>query len=343
MSRRSDQLKSFLEPIQTSAPVSTAEPAPRAKPPVQSGALNSMNQAIANLATEAEEAERLRAQLEAGETIVELDAAVIHRSFVKDRLDDFTGTSFIELRESMRNSGQIIPVLVRPHPERPGEYQLAFGHRRLEALRQIGSPVKAIVRPLSDEDLIRAQGKENTDRLDLSFIEKALFGLRLEEMGIRRQVILEALSLNSKGVLSGMISLASSIPTDLIEAIGPAPSIGRPRWESVASLLADAKSDEAWRQIIADSAFRSRSSDLRFEAVMRALTPRKTAVNTERVIQTGEGRRIATAQFAKRAVKVTIQTKDSPDFAEFLLRKLPDIYAAYVSEGTGTVGTETQE
>lgn len=341
MSRRSDQLKSFLEPILQPAVTATAEPSPRQKPAVQSGALNSMNQAIANLATEAEEADRLRAQLEAGETVVELDPALIHRSFVKDRLDDYSGTSFVELRESVRNTGQIVPVLVRPHPEIPGQYQLAFGHRRLEALRQIGSKVKAVVRPLSDEDLIRAQGKENTDRLDLSFIEKALFALRLEEMGIRRQVIMDALTTTSKGILSGMISLARSIPAELIEAIGPAPSIGRPRWESVASLIAEANGEDAWLQLIDDSAFRARSSDQRFEAVMRELTPRRAAVSNERVIQTGEGRRIATAQFAKRAVKVTIQTKDSPDFAEFLLRKLPDIYAAYVSEGTGTVKTET--
>ncbi len=340
MSRRSDQLKNFLEPIQTAV---DSEPAPRTKPTVQSGALNSMNQAIANLATEAEEAERLRAQLEAGESIIELEPNVIHRSFVKDRLDDYTGPNFVELRESLRNSGQIVPVMVRPHPEKPGEYQLAFGHRRLEALRQIGGKVKAIVRPLSDEELIRAQGKENTDRLDLSFIEKALFALRLEERGIRRPVIMEALTLSSKGVLSGMISLASSLPAELIEAIGPAPSIGRPRWESFAALLAAANTEERWRHLIDDSAFRARSSDLRFEAVARALTSRKSAPEDERVIQTGEGHRIATAQFAKRAVKVTIQTKDSPAFAEFLLRKLPDIYAAYVSERAGTVETETQE
>lgn len=342
MSRRSDQLKNFLEPIQPAA--AAAESAtPRAKPTVQSGALNSMNQAIANLATEAEEADRLRAQIEDGETIVELEPVIIHRSFVRDRLDDFSGTSFIELRESMRNSGQIVPVLVRPHPDKPGEYQLAFGHRRLEALRQIGAKVKAIVRPLSDEDLIRAQGKENTDRLDLSFIEKALFALRLEEMGIRRQVIMDALTTTSKGVLSGMISLASAIPADLIEAIGPAPSVGRPRWETLAVLFSEVKNDRGWRHLIDDSTFRARTSDLRFEAVMQVLAPRKAAVSNERVIQTGDGRRIATAQFAKRTVKVTIQTKDSPNFAEFLLQKLPDIYAAYVSEGTGTVETKTQE
>ncbi len=341
MSRRSDQLRNFLEPIQ---PASAADPPPRAKPAVQSGALNSMNQAIANLATEAEEADRLRAQLEAGETIIELAPDVIHRSFVKDRLDDFSGPSFTELRESIRTSGQIVPVLVRPHPDKAGEYQLAFGHRRLEALRQIGTKVKAIVRPLSDEDLIVAQGKENTERLDLSFIEKALFALRLEEMGVRRQVIMEALTTTSKGVLSGMISLANSIPPELIEAIGPAPSIGRPRWEAFARLLTESAIREDWRHLINQEAFRARSSDARFETMLKAFTPQRRNEPDELVVETKDGRRIATAQFAKRAVKVTIQTKDAPDFAEFLLRKLPDMYAAYVSEETaGAVESKKQE
>ncbi|MCA1868356.1 plasmid partitioning protein RepB [Agrobacterium genomosp. 3] len=331
MSKRSDALKGFLEPIQTAT-----EPAPRAKPAVQSGALNSMNQAIANLATEAEQAEQLRAQLEAGETIIEIDPGLIHTSFVRDRLDDLAGQDFVDLKESMRNSGQIVPVLVRPHPERKGEYQLAFGHRRVEALRQLRGKVKAIVRNLSDEDLIVAQGKENTDRTDLSFIEKALFALRLEQKGIRRQVIMDALTTTSKGVLSGMISLASSMPTDLIEAIGPAPAVGRPRWEALAQTLTNAKNDDVWRRVTTDEEFRKLASDGRFDAVLKAITARRETVSNDRIIQTQEGRRIATAQFAKRAVRLTIQSKDSPDFAEFLLKKLPDIYAAYVSQEAGT-------
>lgn len=337
MSKRSDQLRGFLEPIQA-----TVEAATRAKPAVQSGALNSMNQAIANLATEAEQAEKLRAQLEAGETIVEIEPAIIHRSFIKDRLDDYAGPGFVDLRESIRSSGQIVPVLVRRHPEKPAEYQLAFGHRRVEALRQIGSTVRAIVRELTDEDLILAQGKENTDRTDLSFIERALFALNLEETGVRRQVIMDALTITSKGVLSGMISMAKALPRELIEAIGPAPSIGRPRWEILAQRVTD-KQERTWRRLVGDEAFLSQPSDARFETILKAVTPRKETVSNERVIQTGEGRRIATAQFAKRAVKVTIQTKDSPDFAEFLLRKLPQIYAAYVSEEAGNVDNETQE
>ncbi|NGO66582.1 plasmid partitioning protein RepB [Rhizobium daejeonense] len=332
MSKRRDALKDFLSPIQPSA-----EPSPRVKPAVQSGALNSMNQAIANLATEADQAESLRLQLEAGETIVELEPKIIHGSFVKDRLDAFTDPKFIELREGLKTSEQIIPVLVRPHPEMKGEYQLAFGHRRVEALRQLGRRVKAIVRNLSDEDLIRAQGKENTDRADLSFIEKALFALRLDQQGVRRQVIMDALTITSKGVLSGMISLASSLSTELIEAIGSAPSIGRPRWETLAQLLADPGHEANWRELISKEHFHALSSDARFESALKTVAVRKEKASEEQIIKTGEGRKIATAQSSKRAVKLTIPTKHTGDFAQFLLRKLPDIYEEFAaSEANAT-------
>lgn len=336
MSKRRDALAGFLSPIEP-APEGTV----RAKPAVQSGALNSMNQAIANLATEAEEAKHLRSQLEAGEIIVELDPARIERSFVKDRLGGFTGAEFEAFREGIRSAGQIIPVLVRPHPERPGEYQLAFGHRRVEASRQLGRNVKAIVRNLSDDELVLAQGKENSDREDLSFIEKAFFALRLEEKGIRRQVIMDALATTSKGVLSGMISLASALPSELVEAIGPAKSIGRPRWEAFAELVRDDETRGIWRNLIEGQSFDELSSDTRFEKVFKALSRRSQTSKDEQIIHSAEGRKIATAQTGKRAVKLTIPTKDTPEFAAFLLSRLPDIYSAFVSESRNAKDQKT--
>lgn len=327
MSKRRDALAGFLSPIEP-----TTEGMARAKPAVQSGALNSMNQAIANLATEAEEAERLRSQLEAGETIIEIDPTLIERSFIRDRLGGFAGPEFDAFREGIRSNGQIIPVLVRPHPERTGKYQLAFGHRRVEASRQLGRNVKAIVRNLTDDDLVLAQGKENSDREGLSFIEKAFFALRLEEKGIRRQVIMDALAITSKGVLSGMISLASALPSELIEVIGPAPSIGRPRWEGFAELLRDDKSRGVWRELIEGQSFDELTSDGRFEKLVKALSRRSETSKGEQVIHSVEGRKIATAQTGKRAVKLTIPTKDTPEFATFLLGRLPDIYSAFVAE-----------
>ena len=56
--------------------------------------------------------------------------------------------------------------------------------------------MKAIVRALSDDELIIAQGVENSAREDLSFIERAVFALRLETAGRNRVVIQQALAID---------------------------------------------------------------------------------------------------------------------------------------------------
>ena len=47
-------------------------------------------------------------------------------------------------------------------------------------------PVRAVVRTLSDAELVIAQGKENNERRDLSFIERALFAAHLEHRKFER-------------------------------------------------------------------------------------------------------------------------------------------------------------
>ncbi len=86
----------------------------------------------------------------------------------------------VGLVEAIREQGQQVPILVRPHPDRPGRYQVAFGHRRLRAVAEIGIPVRAVVRDLTDEQLVVAQGQENNERRDLSYIEKARFAQKLQ-------------------------------------------------------------------------------------------------------------------------------------------------------------------
>ncbi len=115
-------------------------------------------------------------------------------------------------------------MLVRPNPDQSGRYQLAYGHRRVAALKQLGVKVKSFIRDLSDDELIIAQGNENLERKDL-FIEKALFARRLEERGTTRAVIMATFGTSSRGVLSEMIALARKLPEELIQAIGAAPGI----------------------------------------------------------------------------------------------------------------------
>lgn len=322
MNKRRDQLKAMMAPI-------TVPPAPSkersVRPPVTSGSLKAMGLSLKSLSDDADEAHALRAQLAAGAKVVELDPNLVEPSFIRDRLDEVEGEDFEAFKTGLLEVGQQVPILVRPRADAPGRYQAAYGHRRVAALRSLGRPVRAIVRELSDEELVVAQGKENTDRKDLSFIERALFAARLEDRGFTRAALMSALSVQ-KGNLSTMISLARDLPEELIVAIGAAPKVGRPRWEQLASLAK--QGDAKWREIVSDPTFANAPSDARFERVLKALVRRPKRPATD-VVKTAEGKQVARVERAKDQIRFTIDNRHDPDFGTYLVGQLPEIYAAF--------------
>jgi ParB family chromosome partitioning protein len=322
MNKRRDQLKAMMAPI-TAPPTPSEERS--ARPPVTSGSLKAMGLSLKSLSDEADEAQVLRAQLASGAQIVELDPNLVDPSFIRDRLDDVEGADFESFKVGLLEVGQQVPILVRPRTDAPGRYQAAYGHRRVAALRSLGRPVKAIVRELSDEELIVAQGKENTDRKDLSFIERALFAARLEDRGFTRAALMSALSVQ-KGNLSTMISLARDLPEELIVAIGAAPKIGRPRWEQLASLAR--QGDAKWREIVSDPTFPTLASDARFGRVLKALV-RRPKRPTAHIVKSDDGKQVARVERAKDQIRLTIDNRHDPDFGPYLVDQLPEIYAAF--------------
>lgn len=227
------------------------------------------------LASEDNTAEALREQLLKGQAIIELDPKVIEPSFVADRIPD--ADEIEPLVGSIRDRGQQSPILVRAHPEREGVYQIAFGHRRWRAADILGIPVKAVVRDLSDEDLIIAQGKENSDRTDLSFIEKARFASELLTHGYKRELIMHALSV-PRQTLSYYLSIISKIPADIILAIGPAPSQGRRPWQLLADLMSGEENQQLARAALQEARVThpDMNSDARFETARKAITLKRT-------------------------------------------------------------------
>lgn len=167
----------------------------------------------------------------------EIDPALIDDGGPKDRLA-FSDADVADLAESIRQHGQQVPIMVRPLADQPGRYRIVYGRRRLRALRLIGVAAKALVRTLSDEQAIVAQGQENSQRLDPSFIEKALFAAELASAGYEPAVILDALAID-KPMLSRMNKVAREIPESVAQLIGPAHGIGRRRWEDLADAARD--------------------------------------------------------------------------------------------------------
>ncbi len=81
---------------------------------------------------------------------------------------------FAALRESIRANGIKMPLLVRPHPERAGDYEIIAGHTRWTAARLEGlSSLPCIVQQLSDAQADRLMAETNIQRPDWMPSERA--------------------------------------------------------------------------------------------------------------------------------------------------------------------------
>lgn len=297
---------------------------------VRTGAISAMGTSLKELTEGAKAAARLQEQIEAGAAVVELDPSVLDSSMVRDRLISEIDTSFDALVESIKASGQQVPILVRPHPENPQRYQVAYGHRRMRAAAFLGLKVRAVVRPLTDNELVVAQGKENLDRRDLSYIEKALFARRLEDQGFERTVIMTALS-TDKGDLSRYISVARMIPEPLLQAVGPASKVGRSRWIALSDRLAQPRGDKIVDEVLKSDEFRRLDSDGRFALLFEALTktsrkpPSRARSWTNRA-----GQKAARIELRVDRTILTIDESLVPAFGSFLVDHLDDLYDRFL-------------
>jgi ParB family chromosome partitioning protein len=79
-----------------------------------------------------------------------------------------------ELAESIRHNGVLQPILVRPSPTKPGEYEIVAGERRWRAVQRTGlTAIPALVRALNDDKAFEIAIIENVQREDLNPLEEA--------------------------------------------------------------------------------------------------------------------------------------------------------------------------
>lgn len=86
----------------------------------------------------------------------------------------FDATFVAQMASSMREVGQISPVLVRPHPAKENRYELVAGATRLRAAKAAGlATLRAVVEPMDDAKFLKAMTFENLKRRDLRPLEEA--------------------------------------------------------------------------------------------------------------------------------------------------------------------------
>jgi ParB family transcriptional regulator, chromosome partitioning protein len=325
--KRRDALRELLtSPGSASEVPATPAPATKRHEPIKSGALRTMGLTLKQMSAEADDARVLRAQIESGERVVELDPSLVDPSFIVDRIPVERDPGFDAFVESMR-SGQQVPILVRPHPDQPGRYQAAYGHRRLKAAVALGRPVRSIVRQLTDAELVIAQGKENLERRDLSFVERAMFAAHLEERGFERTIIMSALGVD-KADLSRLVALARAIPTTIIHAIGPAPKTGRPRWTQLADAFGRPDAHEFAAQAIGSDAFRGADSDRRFGIVLEALRP-PIARESRAYWRDEQDQAVVRVERSAANTRLTVDERLAPGFAAFLIERLGALHEEF--------------
>lgn len=285
-----------------------------ARPRYSGGAIGAVSQSIAELKAR---------------SVIEIDPVRIAEGGLDDRLDD-DAEDHDALVASIRDYGQQVPVLVRPDPADPERYQIVYGRRRVKAMRALGVPVKALVRSLDDQEMVVAQGQENSARKDLSFIEKASFARQMRDLNYKRDVICATLHVD-KTVISRMLSVIDGLDPELVIAIGAAPSVGRDRWTALATQLE--KTNTNLREAIAliNLVTEAKSSDERYDGLMAALGAGNKPVKSKKArqkqyLKASDGALIGHAVRSERTVVLTLNTKVTRGFDEWLLTHLDDIH-----------------
>lgn len=280
----------------------------------------------------------------AGDSIVNLDPHRIEPSPFRDRMEEDAEAreQQDELKRSVLKEGQKIPVLVRPHPSKPNCYQLAYGHRRWKAIKEIAAEsdrpetvfLRAYVRDLTDAELIHEQTIENGVRENLSWIEKALWAQQLKSTGIRQREMTSLLGV-SEAEVSRLFKVLNGVPEAMIRAIGRADGIGRPSWLELAEKMEAAPDKLETALALSQTAdFASLDSPKRFDLVIRAFggNARNTNQIPKAATEVRLGQELICSAKSNRTGFQLSFPKSQNDFGEWLSQNMERIYTDFAAQ-----------
>ena len=146
-----------------------------------------------------------------GNTLLHIDVARISPSPFQPRRE-FEESELNTLAESIRESGLLQPIVVRPG-KTPGDYELIAGERRWRASQIVGlTTLPAIVQDVDDETAAGLALIENLQRSDLNPIERADALKALQQrFGLTQQQIAERVKLE-RSTVANLIRLAELDP-----------------------------------------------------------------------------------------------------------------------------------
>jgi ParB family chromosome partitioning protein len=155
--------------------------------------------------------------------------AAIRRGSMQPRTQ-FRQEALEELAASIKAKGVIQPILVRPVPGFPHQFEVVAGDRRWQAAQLAGhTEIPAIVRELSDPEALALALVENIQREELTPTEEArALGRLIDEFSLTHQQVAEAVG-RSRVAVTNLMRLLE-LPKPVIELIdGQSISMGHAR------------------------------------------------------------------------------------------------------------------
>jgi ParB family chromosome partitioning protein len=121
-----------------------------------------------------------------------------------------------ELKASIRRSGLIEPIVVRPSE---GGYALVAGERRLRAAQELGIPqVPAVIKTLSDREALELSLVENVQRENLNPMEEAAgYDRLLNEFGYTQEDLAAAVG-KDRATIANTVRLLT-LPHEIQEGL----------------------------------------------------------------------------------------------------------------------------
>lgn len=131
------------------------------------------------------------------------------RQFDEDALADLTA--------SISAKGVLQPLIVRPSPSKPGEFEIVAGERRWRAAQKAQlHQLPVIVREYDDTEMLEVAIIENIQREDLNPVEEALgFRQLMDQFGHTQEVLAEALGKSRSHIANQMRLL--QLPESVLE------------------------------------------------------------------------------------------------------------------------------
>ena len=131
-------------------------------------------------------------------------ASIVPNPFQPRR--EFSEQDLADLVSSIKENGLLQPIVLRPAPRSPGQYELVAGERRWRATMRLGwKEVPATIREVDDRTLLVLALVENLQRAELSALEEAEGFKRLaDEFNLNQQEIAEVVGKDRSTIANSM-------------------------------------------------------------------------------------------------------------------------------------------